>query len=300
LFRGVIIACNMSIQNLLSTLKPNCTIEKGGIYIAKEIAEKTVWDKLAIENPTHAVISAKDETEAARKSVEQITDIKQFIKAEDVVLDCGTGYGRVAKYLLPEMTLAGFIGLDSSFEMLTLFKQRYQNNEAELKTPVLFLNSDIHTIPLTDKVIDVAIVSAVFLHNHKSVVEQSMSEISRVLKSGGRVLVYSSFPRAATFMGLQGHLYQAFLNLMGRPFKNGPVRYYRSKEILKLFTTFEEVELRPVGFSLLPKTLIFLPKPLEIVWRLGLANPINRVLESVTPAWLKPYLAVHYDVIAKK
>lgn len=290
----------MSIERLIGLLKPHTTIERGGIYIAKEIAEKTVWDKLAVENPTHAVISAKDETDAARKSIEQITDIKQFLTPGDVLLDCGTGYGRVAKYLLPDIQLGGYVGVDSSYEMLSLFKQRYSGSEVEQKTPLLLLNADIHTLPLQDCSIDAVIVCAVFLHNHKSVVESAMNEIKRVMRPGGKVLIYSSFPRSATCMGLQGSLYQALLNLLGRPFKNGPVRYYRRREIMHLFDGFTEVELRPVGYSVLPKTLIFLPGFLEVAWRVGLANPINNFLERLTPARLKPYFAVHYDVIARR
>lgn len=286
-------------MNLETLTKPHSTVEKNGIFVAKEIAEKTVWDKLALENPTDAVISAKDEEAAAKKSLEQITDIKQFLNEGDVLLDCGTGYGRVAKYLLPEMTLGGYIGVDSSYEMLKLFKQHYQASEAEQKTPLLLLNADIHTLPLQDKSVDVVIVSAVFLHNHKSVVEQAMTEIKRVIKPGGRMLVYSSFPRSSTLMGLQGLSYQALLNLLGKPFKNGPVRYYRAREIMHLFDGFTEVELRPVGYAVFPKTLIFLPSFLEKIWRVGFANPLNRALELITPARLKPYFAVHYDVVAK-
>lgn len=291
---------NMGIDRLTSLIKPNTTVEKAGIYVAKEIAEKTVWDKLAAENPTHAVISANNEEDAAKKSEEQISDIKNFVKPGDILLDCGAGYGRVAKYLLPEVPLGGYIGVDSAYEMLTLFQKRYKETESEQKTPLLLLNADIHTVPLNECSVDVAIVCAVFLHNHKNVVGRSMEEIKRIVKPGGKVLVYSSFPRSATIMGLQGQAYQILLNLLGRPFKNGPVRYYRRSEIMHLFDGFTEVELRPVGFAMLPKTLIFLPGPLEKIWRIGLANPINRVLEKITPAILKPYFSVNYDVVAKK
>ncbi len=289
-----------NMDKLLSYIKPNNTIEKNGIFVAKEIAEKTVWDKLALENPTHAVISAKDESDAFNKSVEQIDDIKQFLKEGDVLLDFGAGYGRVAKYLLPQLTLGGYIGVDSAYGMLAIFEQRYKGNEIEQMTPLLLINSDIHTVPLCDSCADVVIVCAVFLHNHKSVVERSMEEIKRMVKRGGKVLVYSSFPRSATFMGLQGLIYQILLNLMGRPFKNGPVRYYRRAEIMRLFDGFTEVELRPVGFAVLPKTLIFLPGLLEKIYRLGIANPVNRLLEKITPARLKPYFAMHYDVVATR
>lgn len=184
--------------------------------------------------------------------------------------------------------------------MLTIFKDRYVRSDDEQKTPLLLLNADIHTVPLRDNSVDAVIVVAVFLHNHKDVVEKAMSEIKRVLKPDGVLLVYSSFPRAATFMGLQGASYQMLLNLLGKPFKNGPVRYYRKSEIMRLLSGFAEVELHPVGFSVLPKTLIFLPGILEKIYRCGIANPVNRALERITPLSIKAYFAVHYDVVATR
>jgi len=290
----------MEAEKLNEVLRERAVIQKDGIFVAKEIANETVWDDLAVTNPTHAVISAKNEADAAKKSQEQIADLLNYVQAGDVLLDCGTGYGRVAKYLLPKRTLGGYIGVDSAFQMLKLFQERYKNSAAEQKTPLLLLNADIHTLPLKDAAVDVAIVCAVFLHNHKEVVQRAMAEIKRVVKPGGKVLVYSSFPRSATFMGLQGQAYQALLNLSGRPYTNGPVRYYRGKEISRLFADFEEIELRPVGYGVLPKTLIFLPGPVETLYRVGIANPVNSMLEKITPAKLRPLFAVHYDVIAKR
>ncbi|MEN9920422.1 MAG: hypothetical protein RL538_315 [Candidatus Parcubacteria bacterium] len=290
----------MQGNNITDLLLPNETIDHGGIAVAKGVAERTVWDKLSIENATHAVISAKDEEDARRKSVAQIADIKRHLTSENVLLDMGCGYGRVAKYLLPEMTLGGYVGVDSSYEMLSLFRERYVRSDVEQQTPVLFINADIHTVPIKDQSIDTAIVCAVFLHNHKDVVGKAMAELKRVMKPGGTVLIYSSFPRVATAMGLQGTLYQLLLNLMGKPFKNGPVRYYSKAEVTKLFKDFKEVTIRPAGFSIIPKTLIFLPSPLEKIWRLGFAEPLNRLLERVIPASLKPHFAVHFDIIAKR
>lgn len=285
---------------LKDLLRPNTTVEKEGILVTKEIADKTVWDDLAVENPTHAVISASNEAEAARKSEEQIADMMRFLEPGEVLLDCGTGYGRVAKYLLPQLKLGGYIGVDSAYQMLKLFKERYENRKEEQRTPLMLLNADIHTLPLKDDSVDVAIVCAVFLHNHKDVVRKAMAEVQRVLKPGGKVLVYSSFPRSATLMGLQGQAYQALLNLTGRPFKNGPVRYYRKREIGNLFKGFSDVDFRPVGYAVLPKTIIGLPRPIEKVYRVGLANPVNHVLSVITPTGIKRYFAVHYDVVARK
>ena len=294
------IAINMSETELTALLQSSETIERMGIYVAKGIAERTVWDKLATENPTHAVISAKDEGTAKQKSVEQIADIKRHIKSSDVLLDFGAGYGRVAKYMLPDMPLSGYIALDSSYEMLALFKERYIRSDEEQQTPLLLLNSDIHTVPLKNNSVDAVLVCAVFLHNHKDVVAKAVEEIKRVLKPGGTVLVYSSFPRSVTAMGLQGLGYQIILNLLGKPFKNGPVRYYSKREVARLFTGFSEVDIIPVGFEIIPKTLIFLPGIIEKIYRVVFSKPLNRFLKRVVPASFQHHFSVHFDVIAKR
>lgn len=291
---------NMPEASLSDLLEPQETIEQGGIFIAKGIAERTVWDAHAIENPAHAVISAGSDAEAKEKSKTQLEDIRQYLHGNEILLDFGSGYGRVAELLLPKLPLAGYIGMDSSFEMLSLFKQRYIRSDEEQQTPLLLLNADIHTVPLKNNSVDVALVCAVFLHNHKDVVSKSIAELKRIVKPKGTVLVYSSFPRRATAMGIQGAFYQILLNLMGKPFKNGPVRYYSKREVLRLFSDFEEVELHPVGFSIIPKTLIFLPGPIEKLWRVGIANPLNNLLEKIIPLSLKHLFAVHYDVVAKR
>lgn len=285
---------------LKDLLKDGKVIEREGIFVAREIAEKTVWDKLAIENPTHAVISAADEESAKIKSDLQIDRINQFVTEDTVLLDLGSGYGRVAKYLLPKQKLAGYIGVDSAYEMLALFRNRYQENQAEQSTPALFVNADIHTLPLKDASVDMVIVCAVFLHNHKSVVEQSIEELKRVLKPGGTLLVYSSFPRGYTLMGLQGHMYQGLLNILGKPLKNGPVRYYSKAELKKMLSGFSHITYVPDQFAILPKTLVFLPGILESVYRKLISVPVNKLLEKITPAFLKPQFAVFFDIIAKR
>ncbi len=284
--------------DLKSLLIPNKTIDRNGIFVAHDIAEKTVWDTLAVENPTNAVISAEDETAAQKKSEAQILEIKQHIKPTDVLLDYGSGYGRIAKYLLPATPIAGYIGMDSSFEMLSIFKERYDKSSAEQETPVLLLSADIHTAPLKDHSVDMVVVCAVFLHNHKDIVKRAMDEIKRVLKPGGTLLVYSSFPRVWTAMGIQGQLYQMILNVLGKPYKNGPVRYYRKSEVMKLLGGFSEVEVKSVGLTVVPKTLIFLSGPFEKMYRIGFANPLNGLLSRIIPDSLAPSFAVHYDIVA--
>lgn len=283
------------MTELSTLLKQNDVTQRQGIFVDKLIAEKTVWDKLAEENPTHAVISAKDEADAARKSEDQITELKKDFN-DGVILDLGCGYGRIAKYLLPKRTFAGYIGVDSAFNMLGLFRRRYESESKEQTTPALFLNADIHTLPLQDNTVDNVVVAAVFLHNHKTVVKKSLDEIKRVLKPGGKVFVYSSFPNKWSLMGLQGACYQMLLNFCGNPFKNGPVRYYGRREVAELFSEFSEVDIRPFGFALLPKRIVFIPSFLGSLYRRFIANPVNGFLSSFFPVTCCP---THHDVIAR-
>ncbi len=87
---------------------------------------------------------------------------------------------------------------------------------------------------------------------------------------------------------------------MGRPFKNGPVRYYTANEIKKLFADFNDVQLVPVGFGVVPKSIIILPRFLDNAWRVVIAKPINSLLEKITPTIIARHFAVHFDVIAKR
>ena len=274
-------------------------VEKSGIHISKHIANHTMWDKLAAANPEEPlagyVVDVTDETTAA-----QVADIKSHVQATDTVLDFGCGYGRLALPLLTQLPMAGYIALDSSHEMLKLAKARYDKLAVEPTTPLLFLNADINQPPLQKDAIDVVVVALVFRHNHKSVVKQSIHELARVVKPGGKVVVYAGFPRVGSLSGIAGQLYQISLNLFGRPFKNGPVRYYTRREIKRLFADFARVELIPVGYSVLPHALSVLPVPLQRFWQTFIANPINSLLQKLTPAPLRPYFATHIDVVATR
>lgn len=285
--------------NLAAIVRDQDVVERKGILVDKHIAEKTVWDKLATINPIDAVISAGNEEDAAKKSEPQITELKAEFN-DGIILDLGCGYGRIAKYLLPQRTFAGYVGLDSAYTMLQLFQDRYRRETNEQTTPALFLNANIHTIPLKDDSVDNVVVAAVFLHNHKSVVKQSIDEIQRVLKPGGKLFVYSSFPNKWTLMGLQGALYQMLLNLLGKPYKNGPVRYYGMKEVSNLFEGFGEVNIRTTGFAILPKRLIFLPSILDKGYRTLIANPLNAILMRILPKFIKEKASLHFDVFASK
>jgi SAM-dependent methyltransferase len=273
---------------------------KSGIHISKHIANRTIWDEYAIANFDQPLAQpladvADDETTAAH-----LADITSHLDHTSTVLDYGCGYGRLASQLLSTQPVAGYIGLDSSYELLKLFQAHYDQLAMPPSTPLLLLNADINQPPLKKDTIDLAVVVAVFRHNHKSVVRQSIHELARVVKPGGKVVVYAGFPRVCSLRGVAGQFYQIGLNLFGRPFKNGPVRYYTRREVKRLFCDFSAVQLKPVGYSVLPSTLSVLPPSLQPGWRKAVATPINTLLEKLTPAFLQPYFATHIDVVARR
>lgn len=274
--------------------------EHDGIFVSKEIAGRTVWDQLAEEDPLQAVISAESEEQARIKSDAQIDEIESRVAERTVLLDVGCGYGRIAKYLLTRRKIGIYVGVDSSFQMLRLFRERYRNSDAEGRSPALFVNSDISKMPLLENSIDFAVVSAVFLHNHKPVVRAATQEIERVLKPDATLLVFSSFPRRATAMGLQGWAYHTFLSLQGRGAVNGPVRYYSKNEVLSLFSGFSQTEVVPTGFELIPKSLIGVQGAADRVYRRYFSGPMNEFFQKLVPSRWQPAFARHYDVVARK
>ncbi len=285
---------------LAHLVQPGAAAINGNFVRAPQAAESTVWDSLANENPTHAVISSADEAAAYEKSRHQLADLQRYLSPETLLLDLGAGYGRLGKYLLPERELAGYVALDSSRAMLELCRQWYEQNAVAERTPLLLVHSDINALPLRDASVDLVVVSAVFLHNHKSITVQAMDEVRRVLKPGGRLLVYSSFPNSRSLMGVQGACYQAALNLTGKPFKNGPVRYFSRREVEHLLEGFTQVSINPHGFEAVPKRIIIFPGVLDRIYRVGFANPANQLLRRLLQArWQTPFAAYH-DVSAMR
>ena len=279
-------------------LTANDLDESDGIFLAKS-AERTVWDDMAQRDATHAVISSDPDGEW-RKSSHQIAQIAQHVTSETILLDVGCGYGRIAKYLLPERSAAAYIGVDGSILMLRLFKERYASSLAEQRTPAVWINGNISDLAIKSGVVDLVVVSAVFLHNHKELVRRAMHEIERVLRPGGKLLVFSCFPRRATLMGVQGSLYQLLLNLLGDRFRNGPVRYYSKRQVEDMLRGFSSRELVPYDFEVVPKSIVVLSGRADELWRKNVASPLNRFLASAIPAKWRSAFCRHYDVVAVK
>ncbi len=273
-------------------------VEKNGIYIPPQFNDGTVWDTLATQDFLDAATSATSEAHAIQKGEPQIVGLAANAKS-GVILDLGCGYGRVAEQLLPRRTFGAYIGVDSSFTMLSLAHTR-KKEMSKIATPMYFVYGEIDALPLIDASVDTVVVSAVFLHNHKSITQKSISEIYRILKPGGKLFVYSSFPARESVMGVQITLYMLFLRLFGDPYRNGPVRCFSKGEVRKLFKSYLELNVVPFGFAVLPKRIFFLPRPVYLMYLRFVANPINSILYKIMPRTLVSLFATHHDVIATK
>lgn len=285
----------MNSENLLSA----DAVQEGFYWKQKDyVSPIKNWDELALSNAAHAVVSAPDDK--AEKIKSDIT--LAFLDPElvpGVILDLGCGYGRVAKHLLPQRQFDGYIGLDSSVIMLRKFNDRYSTSPEEQRTPLGLLFSDIDIIPLNDQSVDNVIVSAVYLHNHKSITRKSLEQVYRVLKPGGKLLIFSSFPNLFTGDGFLGSLYLLLLKILGREMKNGPVRYFTESEVRGMLADYKGLEVRRSGFSFFPKSLIGLPYGVNRVYR-KFYDFTQSVLKKILPVSIQKIFCYHYDVVATK
>ncbi len=293
----------MTDNDLTYLLKPGFQYRSPGFFTDNE-AEETIWDQLARINSTQAALAVSDEEHERVKSAPLITWLmEELVNDQGLVLDLGCGYGRVAKYLFPQRTFRGWIGLDSSVVMLSKFADLHQKSFFS-KPPLLLIKSDIAKIPLPDNAIDYCIVTAVFLHNPKHLTRQSLQEIYRVLKPGGRVVIAGCFVNSLTLAGFYQKLILLSLASIGQKDKNGPIRCFYKKEVRKIL---EETGFSNSQLFFYERNLSFMP--INIIppsWlrmrpflKSRIAQPVDLWLARNLPQKLVDYLS-NFDVVAVK
>ena len=100
------------------------------------------------------------------------------------VLDAGAGTGEDARALATYVGSTGqVVGLDLSQTMLEVAKQRSQG----LDLPLRFCQADLHHLPFADATFDRCYADKTFQHLLHP--RQALSELVRVLKPGGRLVV---------------------------------------------------------------------------------------------------------------
>lgn len=119
--------------------------------------------------------------ELTSKMCEEIIT-KIGIKKNEKILEIGSGSDVLGNYL--RKYCDEYVGIDVSFKMLKFSNRK--NSQEKLK----LVQTTSHTLPLVDNSFDIVVMNSVSMYlKDELVFEESMKEIKRVLKSGGKIFV---------------------------------------------------------------------------------------------------------------
>ena len=172
------------------------------------------------------------------------------------VLDVCSGTGDLALAFNAKMTGKGrVVAIDISPEMLELGRRKFRAGKdngvaAERSDGVTFAVADTLALPVADGLFDV--VSVAFGIRNLEDVDRGLSEIARVLKPGGQVVVLEfARPRSPLIRGLYEIYLHALLPVIGRIVSGSRIDAYRY--LADTISRFPEPErfagmMRAVGF----------------------------------------------------
>ena len=133
-----------------------------------------IWDE---------VVAEKD-TVKLEKMAERLN-----IKRGSTILDVGTGTGVFLPFLLSKVGKNGrIVALDFAEEMLKQAQAKGFDGNID------YLCTDVTDIPLDDETFDVVVCYSSFPHFQDKL--KALTEINRVIKSGGRLLICHTSSRA--------------------------------------------------------------------------------------------------------
>lgn len=106
--------------------------------------------------------------------------IRKYLKSEGKVLDFGCGNGRLVDFL--KETNLEYVGVDTSEKLVEIAKREYPTKS--------FLQiADEKTLPFGDEEFDMVFAIAVFHHFTPKMTDNALSEIRRVLKKDGILIL---------------------------------------------------------------------------------------------------------------
>lgn len=104
------------------------------------------------------------------------------------ILDCATGTGDLAFALARAVGSSGsVVATDFCREMVELAKEKNEKRFNHLSAPILFQTADVLNLPYPDGVFDVTTIA--FGIRNVEDVAKALTEMSRVTKKGGQILI---------------------------------------------------------------------------------------------------------------
>ncbi len=128
----------------------------------------------------------------AEKDVSKLESMAQRldIKPGSYLLDVGTGTGVFLPFLLSKIGAKGqLVAIDIAEEMLKISRAKNFSGHVE------HLHGDIASLPLAVKAFDAIVCYSSFPHFHNK--SWALAEMSRVLKSGGKLFICHTTSRSA-------------------------------------------------------------------------------------------------------
>ncbi len=149
-----------------------------------------------------------------------------------VILDVATGTADVAIALAQKLQPEKVVGLDLSNEMLAVGQKKI--DKQSLQNMISLQQGDSENLPFEDNTFD-AITVAFGVRNFEHL-ERGLSEMQRVLKPGGKMVVLEfSQPRIFPFKQLFNLYFKYILPLIGRVTSKDPKAYKYLYESVQAF-----------------------------------------------------------------
>lgn len=107
------------------------------------------------------------------------------LRGDETVLDLGCGTGVLLEVIKTEYPGINAIGIDPDLRSLEMTRKRLARGGLQVELKQAFAES----LPLADDSVDVAFSTLAFHHIHSEAKEKACTELFRVLKKGGRVII---------------------------------------------------------------------------------------------------------------
>lgn len=151
------------------------------------------------------------------------------------IVDLGCGNGRHAAYLFSSRGLRWqhYTALDISPGMLERFRERASQREGfpldSLTTVAMPLGCD--PVPVADNSTDLVMSNSVLMHLTKEDANRALSDIARILKPGGCLILHDSFHNSDAFIH---RFYQTMRPMLPKSMKSAYFYQYDVQEIQEL------------------------------------------------------------------